>query len=336
VIADALLRRDLVPDGVLREVIRANCALRLRRERRRRDAVDELVARSASAPIAPLPEAANEQHYEVPAAFFRLCLGPRLKYSGCFWPAGVSSLAQAEEAMLELTCARAGVEDGMTILDLGCGWGSLSFWLKERYPSSSVVAVSNSAPQRRHIESEARRRGLDGLRVVTADVNVFDTDERFDRVISVEMLEHMRNYEALLAKVASWLEPGGRFFAHVFSHARHAYVFEGSWMARTFFTGGTMPSHDLLPRFERDLELRSSWWLPGTHYARTAEAWLENLDAHADEVALVLQGAYGRADADLWLARWRVFFLSCAELFAFRDGSEWGVSHYSFARRSST
>ncbi len=333
-IADPLLRRGLVPDPALRRVIRASCRLRLRREQRRNHSLDELVARSAQAPIAPVPGMANAQHYELPPAFFRLCLGPRMKYSGCAWPEGVTSLAEAEEAMLALTCERAGVEDGMTILDLGCGWGSLSFWLRERYPATTVVAVSNSSLQREHIETEARRLGVDGLTVQTADMNVFDTGERFDRVISVEMLEHMRNYGALFEKVASWLEPGGAFFAHVFSHARHAYVFEDSWMGRTFFTGGTMPSHELLTRFQCDLTLRESWHLDGTHYAATAEAWLANLDGSADEARIVLADVYGTGDADLWLGRWRIFFLACAELFAYGGGDEWGISHYLFERSS--
>jgi cyclopropane-fatty-acyl-phospholipid synthase len=334
VIADPLLRRGLMPDPALRLVIRASCGLRLRRERRRHGSLDELVVRSAEAPIAPVPEMANAQHYGVPPAFFRLCLGPRMKYSGCLWPEGVESLAAAEEAMLALTCERAGIEDGMTILDLGCGWGSLSFWLRERYPACTVVAVSNSSPQREHIETEARRRGVGRLRVRTADMNIFDAGERFDRVLSIEMLEHMRNYGALFSKIASWLEPGGAFFAHVFSHARHAYLFEESWMGRTFFTGGTMPSHELLPHFQRDLTLRDSWRLDGTHYAATAEAWLANLDGHATEARTVLADVHGPDDADLWLGRWRVFFLACAELFAYGGGDEWGISHYRFERSS--
>ena len=332
-IADAVVARGLLPDPLLRAAIRVNCRRRLRRERRRADTVAAFVERSRSAPIALVPEKANEQHYELPPAFFRLCLGPRLKYSACYWPDGVETLAAAEEAMLEMTCARADIEDGMDVLDLGCGWGSLAFWLRERFPASRVLAVSNSALQRAFVEEEARRRGVDGLEVVTADVNVFAPEHRFDRIVSVEMLEHVRNHEALLARVASWLRPEGRFFVHVFAHSRHAYAFEGSWLARTFFTGGTMPSHDLLPRYGRDLEPLESWRLDGTHYQRTAEAWLERLDANADAARAALADAYGRAEADAWLARWRVFFLACAELFGYAKGQEWIVSHHLFARR---
>jgi cyclopropane-fatty-acyl-phospholipid synthase len=332
VIADAVVDRGLLPDPVLRAAIRLNCALRLRSERRRGATAEQFAAQARRAPIALVPEKANEQHYEVPASFFRLCLGPRLKYSACFWPEGVESLTGAEEAMLDLTCRRAGIEDGMDVLDLGCGWGSLSFWLRERYPATRVLAVSNSAGQRAFIEAEAARRSVGGLDVVTADANVFTTDRRFDRIVSVEMLEHVRNHEAFLARAATWLHPGGRLFAHVFAHRRLAYAFDDSWMARTFFSGGTMPAHDLLPLYQRHLRLVESWALGGMHYCRTAEAWLERLDANTVQARGVLADLHGTDRAEVWLARWRTFFLACAELFGYRGGTEWIVSHHLFER----
>jgi cyclopropane-fatty-acyl-phospholipid synthase len=322
-VVDRVLESGRVPDPLLRAGIRAVCATRLRRERRRspgfRHAFAEQLRRS---PIAEQVEKANEQHYEVPAEFFRLVLGPRLKYSACLWPEGAQTLAHAEEAMLALTCERAGVEDGMTLLDLGCGWGSLTGWLAERYPASTILAVSNSRPQREFIESLR----LPNVRVLTADVNTLELRERFDRILSVEMLEHMRNYEALFARIASWLEPDGRFFCHVFSHDRFAYPYEDGWMARRFFTGGTMPSDDLLPRFDRDLALEEQWRVSGLHYARTAEAWLERLDANRAAVERVV----GRR----WAANWRVFFLACAELWGYGAGAEWLVSHYRFGKQA--
>ena len=320
-----------VPDPVLRGAIRANCVRRLARERVRGEAGQRAFRRQLrAAPIALDVEKANEQHYEVPVELFRLVLGPRLKYSCCHWPAGVATLAEAEDAMLALTCARAGVEDGMELLDLGCGWGSLSFWLAERYPSARVLAVSNSTLQRAWIESEAARRGLDRIEVRTADANVFEPGRRFDRVLSVEMLEHARNYPALLRRVAGWLEPDGRLFVHVFSHRRFAYPFSSGWMARNFFTAGTMPSHDLLPSLADGLALERRWAVDGGHYARTSEAWLARLDGRRAEVLRVLADRYG-AEARRRLQMWRVFFMACAELWGFRGGREWGVSHYRFA-----
>ena len=322
-LVDRLIASGRLPDPLLRAGVRLACASRLRRERRRGPGAKEaFVERLRRSPIAEQVARANEQHYEVSPDFFRLVLGPRLKYSCCYWPSGVETLAAAEDAMLALTCERAGVEDGMTLLDLGCGWGSLTGWLAQRYPRSRIVAVSNSRAQGAWIESLR----LPNVRVLTADVNQLELGERFDRILSVEMLEHMRNYEALLARIASWLEPDGRFFCHVFSHRELAYAYEDGWMTRHFFTAGTMPSDDLLPRFDRDLELEAHWRVSGLHYARTAEAWLARLDRNRAEVERLV----GRARA----AEWRVFFLACAGLWGYRGGREWLVSHYRFAKRS--
>ena len=315
--ADRLVSRGLLPDRLLRAAIRQSCRLRLRTERRRGpEALEEIVSTMSSGPIAIETGAANRQHYELPAAFFGLMLGPRRKYSGCVWPAGVETLAQAEEAMLALTCERAGIEDGMDILDLGCGWGSMSGWVADRYPGCRVLAVSNSAAQKTHIDA----LGLPNVEVVTADVNAFETDRRFDRVVSVEMFEHMRNWQALLAKVRGLLRADGRLFVHVFAHVRYAYTFDGSWMARRFFTGGVMPSDDLLLQFADRMIVAGHWRVDGKEYERTANAWLEQLDARHDE-ALSLLGSQAA------LHEWRTFLMACAELFGYRNGGEWIVSH---------
>ena len=331
---DRALARGLIPDSVLRAGSLYGAWARERSEGRggvvaQQQRLRALIARMSSGPIAELPEQANRQHYELPAAYLGLILGPRRKYSGCLWPEGVDTLAGAEQAMLELSCARAGVSDGMRILDLGCGWGSLSLWLAESYPGCSVVGVSNSASQREWILGESRRRDLRNLSVITADVNAFVPEGRFDRVMSIEMFEHMRNWRELLARVAGWLAPDGRAFVHVFSHRTLPYLFEGTWAAERFFTAGLMPSHELLLHFAEDLRVVDSWIVPGTHYARTLRAWLARLDA-ASEEALAILRASGRSasEARRLVATWRLFLISTDVIWRYRGGNRWLVSHY--------
>jgi cyclopropane-fatty-acyl-phospholipid synthase len=335
-IALGLAERGLLPDPVLRWGIRRLLKDRLAEQARLPDDARAAFRRELEeSPLALVPEKANEQHYEVPAEFYAGVLGPRLKYSGCHWPAGVETLAEAEEAMLRLTCERAGLEDGMDVLDLGCGWGSLSLWIAEHYPNCRILAVSNSRSQRAFIESRA---ATDRLEVRTCDVNAFDPGRRFDRIVSVEMFEHLRNYQTLFARISRWLKDDGRLFVHVFCHREHAYPFEtegaDNWMGRHFFTGGLMPSVELLPSFEDDLALDRLWRVNGYHYRRTAEAWLENLDARRGTLLPVLAATYGDGDAKRWFERWRMFFLACAELFGYRDGHEWLVAHYLFRRKA--
>lgn len=329
--AIALAERGLVPLPGLRLGIRKLLRARLREEASKPHVADFARALTES-PLVVHTEAANAQHYEVPAELFELALGPRLKYSGAYWPAGVADLAAAEEAMLALTCERAELEDGQDILELGCGWGSLTGYMAARFPRSRITAVSNSHSQRRFIES----RAPENVRVVTADMSSFDPEDRFDRVVSVEMFEHMRNLEELLRRIAGWMNPDARLFVHVFCHRERAYLFqtEGSddWMGRHFFTGGMMPSFDLLPRFDRDLTLDASWPVVGTHYAKTARAWRKNLEQRRARVEPVLRATYG-SQAPIWYHRWRIFFLACEELFGFRGGQEWLVGHYRFRRR---
>ncbi len=341
--AIGMVEQGWVPDTVVRAGIRRLCEHRLRglvppageshEEQRERFIRDLQIA-----DVAPLPDRANEQHYEVPAKLFRLMLGPQMKYSCCWWDAGVRTLADAEGAALDRTAVRAGIQNGLRILELGCGWGSLSLWMASRFPSSQIVGVSNSASQRLFIAREAARLGLSNLQVVTADMNAFVPVGRFDRIVSVEMFEHMRNYHVLLGRIAGWLAPGGRLFVHVFCHRRSPYFFEdkgaGDWMARHFFSGGLMPSADLLPSVPSPLALERQWLWDGRHYERTANAWLANLDGNRGAALEVLAATYGPGDAARWLGRWRIFFMACAELFGYAEGQEWGVAHYRFAPAS--
>jgi cyclopropane-fatty-acyl-phospholipid synthase len=328
------IEKGLVPDPAVRFGIRRLCETRLRSFGSDGSAANYAeVLRKA--PLAVHTQAANDQHYELPPEFFLLTLGRNLKYSSAFWPEGCRSLDEAEEAALHAYCERAELADGQSVLELGCGWGSLSLWMARKYPGSRITAVSNSAPQRAFIEARAAERGLRNLRVLTR--NIVDLQEidggPFDRAVSVEMFEHLRNYEALFERISRWLKPDGKLFVHVFTHREYSYPFEtdgdDNWMGRYFFTGGQMPGHSLLPQFQKHLSLEKDWAWSGVHYAKTSDAWLANLDRRRDEVSALFRKTYG-ADATLWLNRWRVFFMACSELFGYRGGSEWGVSHYLF------
>ena len=337
----SLCEQGYIPDYLARFGMRRLMRQRLREEFRdaeqQFERYKQLLETFSSGPIAIATDKANEQHYEVPAEFFKLSLGKHLKYSSCHWPAGTSHLDAAEAAMLELTCQRAELAPGMDILELGCGWGSVTLWMAANYPGTSITAVSNSASQKAHIIQQCEQRGLDNVRVITADINDFDIEQHFDRVVSVEMFEHVRNHHELMRRIAGWLKPEGKLFVHIFCHRSLTYPFEtegeDNWMGRHFFTGGIMPSENYLLNFQQYLLLDEQWRLSGRHYGATANAWLATMDQNRDRILTIFAEVYGESEAALWFQRWRMFYMACAELFNFEGGNQWLVGHYRFTKR---
>ena len=336
-----LAEKGIMPDFLIRSGIRRMQKERLLWEKSR--SVSEVEAHHQNwvnemkgSSIAYVPEKANEQHYEVPPDFFVNALGKHLKYSSGYWPEGVTTLDDSEFAMLKLSAERAEITNGDNILELGCGWGSLTLYMAENYPKSHITAVSNSRDQRLFIEKKCQERGFENVKVITADMNEFTIDEKFERIVSVEMFEHMRNYEHLLDKVSSWLRPSGKLFIHIFTHKTLVYPFreddEGDWMGRNFFSGGIMPSHQLLLYFQKKLNIEMSWRFNGSHYEKTSLAWLNKMDSNKNEIMAIFSETYGAEDASIWFQRWRIFFMACEVLFGYDNGREWGVSHYRFVK----
>lgn len=343
----SLLEKNVIPDFLIRVGIRGLLRQRLHDEKKEKPAAQKehllnLIEELKRSPIAIETGSANEQHYEVPTEFYRLCLGKRLKYSSCLFKEGVTDLDIAERDMLKLTCERAELKNGMDILELGCGWGSLSLFIAEKFPDSRVTAVSNSGTQKIFIDNEVRKRGLTNLSVITADMNSFGIDKQFDRVVSVEMFEHMRNYRELMKRISLWLkddgpEGAGKLFVHIFTHKEYTYKFEvkdeSDWISKYFFTGGTMPCNDLLFYFNEDLLKENFWVVNGMHYSKTCEAWLKKMDLHKKEILTIFEKTYGKTNKTKWFSYWRIFFMACAELWKFNNGNEWMVCHYLFKKK---
>ncbi len=332
-----LAERAVIPDAWIRMGIRRMDRTRLAKEgggdvETLCRAKNRFIEHLRQSPIALQTDKPRAQHYEMPPRFFQNILGDRMKYSSCYWPPGVEDLNRAEEAMLSVYGRRAEIEDGMDIMDLGCGWGSLTMWIAERYPKARVLAVSNAQNQMDFIRTTASKKGLENIRTMMCDMNQMDSKEHFDRILSIEMFEHMRNWERLLQRISTWLVPKGKLFIHIFTHKKFSYLFESSgardWMGRNFFTAGMMPSDDLMLYFQDDLRIERHWAMSGLHYKKTAEAWLSKLDNRRDEALAVLREIHDRSQARQWLQRWRIFFMACAELWGYAKGREWLVSHY--------
>jgi len=337
-----LSENGYLPDSILRRGMRLLIKRRLKEinAANPEDMASDLsnfVKQMKTSPIAILTEKANEQHYEIPPDFYEFALGDFQKYSCCYWGESTHSLTEAEELALKITCERAEIKDGMSILELGCGWGSLTLYIAENFPNCNITAVSNSHSQREHIMAKAKLSNINNVNVITCDMNDFETEDTFDRVVSVEMMEHMRNYQLLYKKISTWLKESGKLFKHIFVHRTTAYAFDinddSDWMSQYFFSGGMMPSDDLPLWFQEDLLLENRWRWSGKHYEKTANAWLDNIDHSRDEVIEVLQKIYGQDEAEKWFNRWRMFFMACAELFGYKEGNEWWVSHYLLTKK---
>lgn len=339
----SLLEKNLIPDTAIRKGIRGLLKQRLLDEKidnleRQQKYFMDLLASFKQSDIAVETKAANEQHYEVPTEFYLHVLGKNLKYSSGYWKDGNNDFDRSEDDMLELTCQRAELKDGMDILELGCGWGSLTLFMAQKYPKANILAVSNSATQRAHIESQAANRGLNNVKIITADINNFNTDRRFDRIVSVEMFEHMRNHAQLFEKIASFLKDEAKMFIHIFTHKELTYLFEvkddSDWMSKYFFTGGMMPSDHYLLYFQEHFTIQNHWRVNGIHYSKTSEAWLQKMDSNKSIIMPLFEKTYGKEEALKWWVYWRIFFMSCAELWGYKNGEEWFVSHYLFQKRS--
>ena len=338
---DKLIEQNKLPDYLLRKGIRKLLKQRLTDEtlgdeELQQEKFNALVEELKQSPIAVNTTDANEQHYELPTEFFQYCLGKNLKYSSGYWKPGVKDIDTSEDDMLALTCERADLKSGQNVLELGCGWGSLSLYMSAKFPNSKFTVVSNSVKQKIFIDETAKKRGIENLTVLTADMNTFTIADTFDRIVSVEMFEHMRNYKLLLAKVASFLTPDGKLFVHIFTHKTLAYKYEvideSDWMSKYFFTGGIMPSNHLFYYFNDNLKITHNCVVNGTNYGKTSEAWLSNMDKHKEQIMPILARTYGNADAVKWWVYWRLFYMACAELFNYKNGNEWMVSHYLFEK----